>query len=128
MSKIYNLVFFGTYILISKAEKYDGGNKGSYLAWSTVLCLTVTHFLFVFSCLILLFPDTLNFSLGGVFTLIVVLAFIFWFAFLKNNKYKNINVELIEQRDNALRISMGVNLVLISTFFLMSILEIYKAT
>ncbi|OMH30404.1 hypothetical protein BGP75_18685 [Motiliproteus sp. MSK22-1] len=127
MRKIYNLLFAGTYIIISKSEKYNGSSAAWYNAVSTVMFLVVTHFLFVFGSLVLVAPKDFDISIVINLCIITFFVFLFWFMFIKNSKYETLIEEHRKENTKALWFSILVNSAMLIVFFAMAIFEIYKA-
>ena len=124
MVTLYNIIFFGTYLIVAKVDKTEAESSGLYQALSAVLCLVVSHFLFVFSFVILVLPEYSNFDLKSILFIILVLFAIFIFAFVRAGRYRKIAEEYKHKQKKSLVVSAFVNGVMLFTFFIMASKEI----
>jgi len=126
MIRLYETLFYGMFITVGKME--GTGLDDKYRAFSAVLCLVASHSLFAYSFLVILGPEDVVFGAGLVFLIQGGLGTVFFLAFVRAGRYKTIAARLEKHQKQCVIYSSLVNGALVSTFFLMAAIEIFKAS
>ena len=124
MIKFFDMLFFGTVLKVNRIENMDNVNLSQLL--SAILCMSVSHFLCIYSITVMFFPDYSDFDLNNIFLIMTSLFLLFYFVFIASGKYKSVESSYRDKKNKAIIISISANGFMIFTFFLMATIEINK--